>query len=124
MRRRSPLRVMLLVLPLWLLAGYGLRFAFLEDSRWVGLCAATPGDWQCELRLALGWLIHFRVLAWAALLAALPGFCLSARMGAWLALAGLLLGLAALVLYNASLGVFAVVIASLRLVRAESLGER
>jgi hypothetical protein len=118
MRRGSPLLVMLLALPLWLLALYGLRFIFLEDSRWVGLCAETSGDWQCQLRSWLGWLIHFSVLAWAALLAALPAFWLAGRVGARLALVGLLLGLAALVLYSATLGAFAVVIASLRLVRA------
>lgn len=120
MRCRSPLLMMLLALPLWLLALYGLRFAFIEDSRWVGLCAEAPGDWQCQLRSGLGWLIHFSVLAWAALLAALPAFWLAGRVGGWLALVGLLLGLAALVLYSATLGAFAVVIASLRLVRAES----
>lgn len=120
MRFRSPLWVVLCVLPLWLLALYGLRFAFIEDSRWVGRCAETPGDWQCQLRSGLGWLIHFSVLAWAALLAALPGFWLAGRPGRWLARLGLLLGLAALVLYSATLGAFAVVIAGLRLVRGRT----
>ncbi len=122
MRCRSPL-LLLLALPLWMLACYGLRFAFLQDSRWIGLCAESPGDWQCQLRSGLGWMIHFSVLAWLALLAALPAFWLPGRAGGWLAQAGLVLGLAALILYSATLGSFAVVIAGLRLVRDERSGE-
>ena len=120
MIHRLPLLVPLSVLLGGLLAAYGLRFAFLEDSRWVGLCAQAQDDWPCRLRADLGWLIHFRVLAWAALLAGLSGFFLRGRFGRRLAMLGLTLGLAGLVLYNASLAAFAVVIAALRLVRAGS----
>ena len=69
------------------------------------------------MRAGLGWLIHFRVLAWAALGTALLAFVLPGRIGRLLALPALLLGLLALVLYSASLAVFAVVLAGLRLVR-------
>ena len=55
---------------------------------------------------------------WAALGAALLGFLLPGRKGSVLAVVALLFALPALVLYTASLAVFALVIAALRLVRA------
>ncbi len=117
MPSRLPLIALLTLLPLCVAAGYGLRFAFLEDSQWVGLCAEQAQRWECQLRTGLGLMIHFRLLAWSALAAALAGFLLSERAGWWLAFAGLCLGIPALLLYTASLAVFAVVIAGLRLVR-------
>ncbi|MDP3846529.1 MAG: hypothetical protein Q8R10_08920 [Pseudomonas sp.] len=120
MSRRLPL-FLLLLLSLWLAACYGLRFAFMEDSQWVGICAEAAeaaGRWECQLRSGLGLMIHWRLLAWAALVSAVLGFFAPARIGMVLAAIGLFLALPALVLYTASLAVFALVIAALRLIRA------
>ncbi len=116
MTRRSAL-ILLLLVPLWLAASYGVRFALMEDAKWVGLCVEQAALWQCEVRSALGLLIHFRVIAGVALLAALVAFFLPRAAGWWLAVLGLFLALPALVLYSASLAVFAVVLSGLRLVR-------
>lgn len=117
MFRPLPLIILLMILPLWLVASYGVRFYLMEDGQWVGLCVDEAARWECQMRAGLGWLIHFRVLAWAALGTALLAFVLPGRIGRLLALPALLLGLLALVLYSASLAVFAVVLAGLRLVR-------
>ncbi|MFT5781427.1 MAG: hypothetical protein ACI9EB_000792 [Pseudomonas sp.] len=117
MSRRYPL-LLLLLLSLWLAACYGLRFAFMEDSQWVGVCAEAGGRWECQLRSALGLMIHWRLLAWLAIVSALLSFFAPGRIGTGLATIGLFFALPALVLYTASLAVFAVVIAALRLVRA------
>ncbi|MBB1519255.1 hypothetical protein [Aquipseudomonas guryensis] len=117
MSRHLPLLTLLLILPLWLAASYGVRFALMEDSQWVGLCVDEATRWECQARAGLGWLIHFRVIAWSALVVALLAFVIPARSGRVLAVLALLLGLPALVLYSASLAVFAVVLAGLRLVR-------
>ena len=120
MSRRLPL-FLLLLLSLWLAACYGLRFAFMEDGQWVGVCAEAADRWECQLRSGLGLMIHWRLLAWAALLSALLGFFAPGRSGMFLAALGLLLALPALVLYTASFAVFALVIAALRLIRAPRL---
>lgn len=117
MSRRFAL-FLLLLLAVWLAACYGLRFAFMEDSQWVGVCAEAGGRWECQLRSALGLMIHWRLLAWVAIVTALLGFFAPGRIGLALAAGGLFFALAALVLYTASVAVFAVVIAALRLVRA------
>ena len=90
MTRRSAL-ILLLLVPLWLAASYGVRFALMEDAKWVGLCLEQAGLWQCEVRSGLGYLIHFRVIAGAALLAALVAFFLPRAAGWWLAVLGLFL---------------------------------
>lgn len=118
MSRRLPVILLLVVLPLWLAASYGLRYGFMEDARWVGVCVDEAGRWECSLRSSLGWMIHFKVLGWSALGAALLGFVVPGRAGRGLAVLALLLGIPALALYNTTLAVFAVVIAALRLVRA------
>ncbi|HSC83168.1 MAG TPA: hypothetical protein VLC30_06080 [Pseudomonas sp.] len=117
MSRYFPLLLLVLALPLWLAACYGVRFALMEDGQWVGLCVEQAQRWECQARAGLGWLIHFRVIAGAALAFALLGFFIPARAGQRLALLGLFLALPALVLYSASLAVFATVLAGLRLVR-------
>lgn len=117
MSRHLPLLLLLLALPLWLAACYGVRFALMEDGQWVGLCAEQAPRWECQVRAALGWLIHFRVIAGAALAIAVVAFFVPARAGRVLAALGLFLALPALVLYSASLAVFAVVLSGLRLVR-------
>lgn len=117
MRPRLPLILLLLALPLWLVASYGVRYGLMEDSQWVGTCVTEAVRWECQLRANLGWLIHFRVLGWTALVVSAISFCVRGRVGVALAVLALVLGLPALALYNASLAVFAVVIAGLRLVR-------
>ncbi|KTC44156.1 MAG: hypothetical protein ACN6QY_24385 [Pseudomonas sp.] len=118
MSRRFPVIALLLALPLWLAASYGLRYGFMEDARWVGVCMDEASRWECSLRSSLGWMIHFKVLGWSALGASLLAFVVPGRAGWWLAVLAMAAGIPALVLYNTSLAVFALVIASLRLVRA------
>nr|BFD40487.1 hypothetical protein FFPRI1PSEUD_19860 [Pseudomonas sp. FFPRI_1] len=118
MSRRLPVILLLVVLPLWLAASYGLRYGFMEDARWVGVCVDEAARWECSLRSSLGWMIHFKVLGWSAVATALLAFVLPGRLGRCLAVLALLVGFPALALYNTTLAVFAVVIAALRLVRA------
>ncbi|MFJ2447945.1 hypothetical protein [Pseudomonas sp. NPDC087626] len=118
MSSRLPVILLLIVLPLWLAASYGVRYGFMEDAQWVGICVDEANRWQCQLRANLGLLIHFKVMGWGALAAAVLGFVLPGRAGWWLAVLALVLGFPALALYNTGLAVFAVVIAGLRLVRA------
>lgn len=119
MSRRLPLMLLLMALPLWLAASYAVRYGFMEDGQWVGLCAEQASRWECQVRANLGLMIHFRLMGWAALLAAVLGFVLPGRAGRGLALVALVFGLPALALYNTSFAVFALVIAGLRLVRAQ-----
>ena len=118
MRPRLPLILLLIALPVWLVASYGLRYGLMEDPQWVGMCVAEAARWECQLRSNLGLLIHFRVMGWIALVLSIVAFFVRGRVGSALAVLALLFGLPALALYNASLAVFAVVIAGLRLVRA------
>ncbi|WP_043309443.1 hypothetical protein [Pseudomonas sp. ML96] len=118
MSRHFPLLLLLLVLPLWLAASYGVRFALMEDGQWVGLCVEQASRWECQARASLGYLIHFRVIAWTALVLAVLAFVAPGKIGRVLAGLALLFGIPALVLYSASLAVFALVLAGLRLVRA------
>ena len=112
-----PLVVVLLCLALWLAASYAVRYGLMEEARWVGLCSLPAQPWQCQARALLGLAIHFRLFAWAGLGLALASQLFAGRAGRWLALLALLFGLPALVLYSASIAVFAVVLAGLRLVR-------
>ncbi|SDT45421.1 hypothetical protein SAMN05216598_5839 [Pseudomonas asplenii] len=118
MSRRLPLILLLIVLPLWLAASYGVRYGLMEDGQWVGICVDEALRWECQARSSLGWLIHFEVLGWIALGAAVLAFVLPRRLGWGLAVLALLIGFPALALYNTSLAVFAVVLAGLRLVRS------
>jgi hypothetical protein len=118
MSRYLPLAALLTAAVVCLALSVALRYQLMEGAQWVGLCADAPQQLACQVRASLGWLIHFRVLAWGALLCALLAFVLPGVWGKRLAVPALLLGLPALVLYSASLGVFAVVLALLRWVRA------
>ena len=102
----------------WLGLSYGLRYGLMEDVRWVGACSDDGQQWQCVVRDNLGLLIHFGVFGWGALITSLVAFFVPRSAGRMLAVIALMLGMLALVLYTASLAVFAVVIAGLRLVRA------
>lgn len=106
-----------LLLALWLAASYGVRYGLMEEGQWVGLCAEAGRYWQCQARALLGLAIHHQVLAWAGLGLALVALLLSGRAGTWLAGLALVFAVPALVLYTASIAVFAVVLAGLRLVR-------
>jgi hypothetical protein len=117
MSRRLPVILLLVLLPLWLAASYGARYGFMEDGKWVGICVDEASRWECQVRSNLGLMIHFKVLGWTALGAALIGFVLPGRAGWWLAVLALVFGMPALALYNTTLAVFALVIAGLRLVR-------
>ncbi|MDU9390795.1 hypothetical protein ACIP1T_14075 [Pseudomonas japonica] len=117
MSSRLPFIALLLFLPLWLAASYGVRYGFMEDAQWVGICSAQVQTWECQVRSALGLTIHFRILAWIGLGLALLASFVPRRTGWWLAVAALVAGIPALVLYTASIAVFAVVLAGLRLVR-------
>ncbi|WP_448682324.1 hypothetical protein [Pseudomonas nicosulfuronedens] len=119
MSRRLPV-ILLLALALWLAASYGLRYGLMEDGRWVGLCADEAVRWECGVRSQLGWAIHFGVFGKLALGLSLLAFFMPRRAGWWLAVPAMLAALPALVLYNAGLAVFAVVLAGLRLVRDPS----
>ena len=118
MSRHVPLLLLLLVLPLWLAASYGVRFALMEDGQWVGICVEQAARWECQARAGLGYLIHFRVIAWTALVLAVLGFIAPGKAGRVLAALALFCAIPALVLYSASLAVFALVLSGLRLVHA------
>ncbi|MFZ3154349.1 hypothetical protein [Pseudomonas sp.] len=118
MSRYLPLTALLIAAALCLALSLALRYQLMEGAQWVGLCVDAPQQLACLVRTSLGWLIHFRVLAWAALLCAVFAFVLPGVWGKRLAVPALLLGLPALVLYSASLAVLAVVLALLRWVRA------
>ncbi|MFV3381411.1 hypothetical protein [Pseudomonas sp. NY15354] len=121
MARSLPIALLLLLLSVWLAASYGVRYGLMEDARWVGLCSASQGYWQCQVRSLLGLGIHHQVLAWGALGVSLLALWVPGRSGRVLAVLGLLFGIPALVLYTASIAVFAVVLAGLRLVRQPAI---
>lgn len=118
MSRRLPVILLLMALALWLAASYGVRFGLMEDGRWVGICADEASRWECGVRSQLGWAIHFGVFGKLALGLSLLAFFVPRQAGWWLAALAMLVALPALVLYNAGLAVFALVLAGLRLVRA------
>ena len=117
MSRSLPVVALMLFLPLWLAASYGVRYGLMEDASWVGLCTVPTEYWQCQVRSLLGLTIHFQVIAWAGLGLALVAQLVPTRAGWWLAVVALVFGLPSLVLYTASIAVFTVVLAGLRLVR-------
>ena len=116
-----PLVILLLLSFVVLALSYGLRFALMEDGQWVGVCAEQAARWECQLREQLGFLIHFRVIAWLALGLAVLGFILPRQSGWFIAALALCCAIPALVLYSASLAVFAVVLSGLRLVRSPAV---
>lgn len=109
--------VLLALIAVCFAASYGLRFGLLEDGQWVGVCAEQSSRWECQLRALLGFLIYSGVIAWLGLGLALVAFFVPHRGGWLLAALAVLCAIAALILYSASLAVFAVVLAGLRLVR-------
>lgn len=122
MFRSLPAALLVLFLGLWLAASYGVRYGLMEDGQWVGLCTVPAAYWQCEVRSLLGLGIHHQVMAWSGLGLALLAQFVPARVGWWLAVLALVLAVPALVLYTASIAVFALVLAGLRLVRRAQQG--
>ncbi|WPP01221.1 hypothetical protein SFA35_07630 [Pseudomonas sp. HR96] len=117
-RRMSLTLLSLLLLAAWLAASYGVRYGLMENTRWVGACLEDAAQWQCQVRSGLGLMIHFGVIGWGGIALAVAGFFWPGRVGRVLAALALIPGIVALVLYTASLAVFVVVLAGLRLVRA------
>ncbi|WP_028696905.1 hypothetical protein [Pseudomonas cremoricolorata] len=118
MTRTTAVLSIVLALGLLLAASYGVRYGLMEDARWVGLCSTPDAYWQCQARSWLGLTIHFQTLGWLALGSGVLAQLIRGRGGRLLGGLALLLGIPALVLYTASLAVFAVVLGGLRLVRA------
>jgi hypothetical protein len=100
-----------------LAASYGVRYGLMEDDRWVGLCAGEAQALACQARHGLGLLVYHGVLAWTSIISALLAVLLPGRSGVVLALLAAVLGIAALVLYTASVGAMALVLGLLRLAR-------
>lgn len=109
----------LALLAIWLGLSYWFRFYLMENLRWVEICGGVNTNPACALRAGMGMTIHFHVLAWAALITAVPAFFISGKLGRTLAWIGLVFALPALALYTVTLAVFALLIAGLRLVRSE-----
>lgn len=122
MSRSLPAALLVLFIGLWLAASYGVRYGLMEDGQWVGLCTVPTAFWQCEVRALLGLGIHHQVMAWGGLGLALLAQLFAGRCGWWLAVLALVFAVPALVLYTASIAVFALVLAGLRLVRQASRG--
>jgi hypothetical protein len=104
---------------LWLGAAYWLRFYLMENLHWVDICGPNSPEPQCAIRSNLGLAIHFRVLAWGAVIAALLAFFLKGKTGRALAWVSLIFTLPALALYTVTMAVFALLLAGMRLVRDE-----
>jgi hypothetical protein len=115
MSRSTAIAAFLLLL--WLALCYWLRFAVMEDIRWVEECTVDTALWICELRSLLGLTIHFGVLAWAAIVLAVPAWFIKGNAGRALAWASLFSAIPALVLYTVTLAAFALLVSALRLIR-------
>lgn len=109
----------LVMLGIWLGACYYLRFALMENAHWVEVCDGKHIIAMCDVRATLGRVIHFRVLAWAALTCSIPAFFIRGLNGRKLAWLSLFITAPALVLYTVTPAVFSAMIAALRLVRDE-----
>jgi hypothetical protein len=118
MRLNRSVLISTVLLLLWLAACYVVRYQLMENSRWVELCYGAPTNPLCAVRSGLGLVIHFQVLAIAALMLAIPAFILRGPLGRKLAWAALIFALPVLVFYTVTAAVFALLLALLRLVRA------
>jgi len=109
----------LILLGLWLAVCYGVRFSLMENAHWVAVCDGKTVNAMCSLRSGMGVMIHFQIVAWAALALAIPAFFIAGKNGKKIAWAALFFAAPALALYTVALAVFAALIAGLRLVRDE-----
>lgn len=110
----------LTLLGVWLGLSYWVRFYLMENMRWVDICEPGNTHTVCAIRSGMGMTIHFGVLAWAAMVTAVPAFFLRGVAGRILAWISLGFAIPALALYTVTLSVFALLIAALRLVRSET----
>ena len=88
----------------WLLALYALRYGYFEISPEEDPCLRAPQSGACAVRAALGTSIHWQVYGLVSVLAAALALLLRGTPRRWLALVGLFVGAAALVLYNSRYG--------------------
>lgn len=109
----------MIALGIWLGACYSVRFGLMENAHWVEVCDGKSAIAMCDVRATLGRVIHFRILAWAALICSVPAFFIRGVNGRKLAWLGLFATAPALVLYTVTPAVFSALIAALRLVRDE-----
>ncbi len=123
MNAARQLALPLLLLGAWLAACYGVRYGVMENAHWVEVCDGKNIVAMCDVRATLGRMIHFRVLAWAALACAIPAFFIEGVIGRRLAWLGLFVTAPALVLYTVTPAVFSGLISALRLVREERQSE-
>lgn len=117
MKRMNPryrLCGVLLLLAAWVAAAYGVRYGLMENTAWVGACAADPAQIACQAKAGMGLMIHWNVLPLAGLVLALSGWLLRGARGQLVALMGLVFALPGLVLYTTSLAGVVVMLAALR----------
>ena len=67
MPRRLSIVALVIAALVCVMASYALRYLLMEGDQWVGRCVEDPGLLACQVRATLGWMIHLRVIAWAAL---------------------------------------------------------
>jgi len=113
MRRKDMLGVLLVAASLAGLLAY--RHVFIEPREWGAICAAAAPPLICAPRAALLWMQHFYL--WGALALALG---LWAFIGAPFAVsvAGVAMGLAGVVNYNATWGMLGFALAVLAWIRS------
>lgn len=109
----------LLLALLWMAASYAVRYLLMEDSSWLDICEPGNTNRLCAVRAGLGMTIHWQLLPYLGLLLALPAFFWRGAGGRRLAWWSLLFVLPALALYSATLAVFGLLLAALRIVRSE-----
>jgi hypothetical protein len=119
MSNKSLLALQIALLALWMAASYAARFYLMENVDWLEICDQTPERIECGLRSGLGLTVHFGVLAWGAIVLALPAFFLKGVVGRAMAWTALLFAIPALALYTVTLAAFALLLCALRLVRDE-----
>jgi hypothetical protein len=88
----------------WLLALYALRYGYFEISPEADPCLRDPQSGACAVRAALGTSIHWQIYGLFSVLAAALALLLRGTPRRWLALTGLFVSAAALVLYNSRYG--------------------
>ncbi|MBA1288826.1 hypothetical protein [Pseudomonas japonica] len=116
MNPRYKLCGVLLLLAAWIAVAYGVRYGLMENTAWVGACAADPAQIACQAKAGMGLMIHWNVLPLAGLVLALGGWLLRGARGQLVALMGLVFALPGLVLYTTSLAGVVVMLAALRCV--------
>lgn len=107
MQRRDWLGILMVAASLLALLAY--RDMFIEPRAWGAACAASPAPTACVPRAALLWLQHFYLWGAAALALGLWAF-IGAPFA--IAVAGVTMGAAAVVNFNASWGMWGLAFAA------------